>query len=63
MIFRVQKTKDYTVMSNYHFQDKNLSIKAKGLLGLMLSLPKDWDYSINGLVTLSKDAKLFLCSK
>ena len=46
-----------TSMCNYHFQDRNLSLKAKGLLGLMLSLPKNWDYSINGLVTLSKDRR------
>lgn len=55
--FEIYGITGYTVMSNYHFHDKNLSIKAKGLLGLMLSLPKDWDYSINGLVTLSKDGK------
>lgn len=55
--FKIFGVTGYTVMSNYHFQDKNLSIKAKGLLGLMLSLPKDWDYSINGLVTLSKDGR------
>jgi len=42
-IFRVEKTKDYTVMSNYHLRDTNLSLKAKGLLSLMLSLPEDWD--------------------
>lgn len=55
--FQVFGVTGYTVMSNYHLQDKNLSIKAKGLLSLMLSLPKDWDYSINGLVTLSKDGR------
>lgn len=56
-VARVHKSKDYTVMSNYHFKEKGLSLKAKGLLSLMLSLPDDWDYSIAGLVTLSKDGK------
>ena len=55
--FQIHGVTGYTVMSNYHLQDRNLSIKAKGLLSLMLSLPKDWDYSINGLVTLSKDGR------
>lgn len=44
-------------MSNYHFQDKEISLKAKGLLGLMLSLPSNWDYSVNGLVTIVKENK------
>ena len=56
-VFRVNRTKDYTVMSNHHFKNKNLSLKAKGLLSLMLSLPDDWNYSIKGLVTLSKDGR------
>ena len=56
-IIRVVKNKDYTVMSNYHFQDKEISLKAKGLLGLMLSLPSNWDYSINGLVAIVKENK------
>lgn len=56
-IVRVVKNKDYTVMSNYHFQDKEISLKAKGLLGLMLSLPSNWDYSVNGLVTIVKENK------
>lgn len=55
--FQIHGVTGYTVMSNYHLQDRNLSIRAKGLLSLMLSLPKDWDYSINGLVTLSKDGR------
>ena len=54
-VFRINKTKNYTVMSNYHLQDRNLSYKAKGLLSYMLSLPSDWDYSIKGLVALSKE--------
>ena len=42
-------------MSNYHLKDKNLTYKAKGLLSFMLSLPDDWDYSMNGLVAISKE--------
>lgn len=56
-IMRVHKSKNFTVMSNHHFREKGMSLKAKGLLSLMLSLPDDWNYSINGLVTLSKDGK------
>lgn len=55
--YRVHKTRDYTVMSNSHFREKEMSLKAKGLLSLMLSLPDEWDYSIAGLVLLSKDGK------
>ena len=56
-VIRVNKTKNYTIMSNTHLNDKEMSLKAKGLLSLMLSLPDNWDYSIAGLVTLSKDGK------
>ena len=56
-VFRINKTNNYTVMSNHHFKEKKMSLKAKGLLSLMLSLPDDWDYSISGLATLSKDGK------
>lgn len=56
-IVRVNKTSNYTVLSNFHFKEKKMSLKAKGLLSLMLSLPDDWNYSISGLVTLSKDGK------
>ena len=56
-IMRVHKTGNFTVMSNYHFKEKKMSLKAKGLLSLMLSLPDDWDYSVSGLATLSKDGK------
>ena len=56
-IMRVHKTSNFTVMSNYHFKEKKMSLKAKGLLSLMLSLPDDWDYSVAGLATLSKDGK------
>ncbi|WP_295748708.1 helix-turn-helix domain-containing protein [uncultured Holdemanella sp.] len=54
---RVNNTKGFTVMSNYHLQDKEISLKAKGLLGLMLSLPSNWDYSVNGLVAIVKENK------
>lgn len=54
-IFRINKTKNYTVMSNYHLQDKNLSLKAKGLHAYMLSLPDNWNYSVQGLVSISKE--------
>ena len=56
MIFRVEKTKGFTVMSNYHLRDKNLSLKAKGLLSLVLSLPEDWNYSIKGLCEICKES-------
>ena len=52
---RVHKTKNYTVMSNTHLRDKRLSLKAKGLLSVMLSLPDNWDYSIAGLVAICKE--------
>ena len=51
-VFRVEKTKDFTVMSNYHLRDVELSLKAKGLLSLMLSLPEDWDYTTKGLACI-----------
>jgi hypothetical protein len=56
-VFRVHKNENYTVLSNYHFKEKEMSLKAKGLLSLMLSLPDAWDYSAAGLVKLSKDGK------
>lgn len=56
-VIRVNKTKDYTVMANYHFRDKNLSLKAKGLLSMMLSLPDGWGYSVEGLAKLSADGR------
>lgn len=54
-VFRVEKTKDFTVMSNCHLRDVELSLKAKGLLSLMLSLPEDWDYTTKGLACICKD--------
>lgn len=56
-VIRIHKTNNFTVMSNYHFKEKGMSLKAKGLLSLMLSLPDDWNYSVSGLVKLSKDGK------
>ena len=54
-VFRIEKTKDYTVMSNHHLRDTDLSLKAKGMLSLMLSLPEDWDYTLAGLAHICKD--------
>lgn len=54
-IFRIQKNKNYTVMSNYHLRDRELSLKAKGLLSFILSLPEDWSFSVRGLAELSND--------
>ena len=51
-VFRVNKTSDYTVISNYHLKEKRMSLKSKGLLTLMLSLPNNWDFSLKGLVAL-----------
>ena len=47
-VFRVEKTKDFTIMCNHHLRNTELSLKAKGLLSLMLSLPEDWDYTTKG---------------
>ncbi len=56
-VFRVERTNNYTVMSNYHLRDKGLSLKAKGLLSLILSLPEDWDYTLTGLSRISLEGK------
>ena len=56
-VFRVERTNNYTVMSNYHLRDKGLSLKAKGLLSLMLSLPENWDYTLSGLARISLEGK------
>lgn len=55
-VFRVEKTKDFTVMSNHHLRNKTLSLKAKRLLSLMLSLPEDWDYTTKGLAQICKES-------
>lgn len=54
-VFRIEKTKDFTIMSNHHLRNIKLSLKAKGLLSLMLSLPEDWDYTTKGLAYICKD--------
>ena len=56
-VFKIEKNKNYTVMSNYHLRDRDLSYKAKGLLSFMLSLPEDWDYSLAGLCSISKESR------
>lgn len=56
-VFRVERTRDYTVMSNCHLRDKRLSLKAKGLLSQMLSLPEDWDYTLSGLSSINRESK------
>lgn len=56
-VFKIEKNRNYTVMSNYHLRDKNLTYKAKGLLSFMLSLPEDWDYSLAGLCAISKESR------
>ena len=55
-VFRVEKTKGYTVMSNHHLRNHALSLKAKGLLSQMLSLPEDWDYTLKGLAQINKES-------
>ena len=56
-VFRVERNKGYTVMSNYHLRDKSLSLKAKGLLSQILSLPEDWDYTLSGLCYINRERK------
>ena len=56
-VFRVERTRDYTVMSNYHLKDKRLTLKSKGLLSQMLSLPDDWDYTLSGLSVINRESK------
>ena len=54
-VYRTEKKEDFTIMSNYHFKDRRLSMKAKGLLSMMLSFSDDWQYSLNGLAAISKE--------
>ena len=61
-VFRINKTKDYTVMANFHLRDTSLSLKAKGLLSLMLSLPETWDYTTKGLSRICKDGVDSICA-
>ena len=55
-VFRVEKNSGYTVMSNHHLRNRNLSLKAKGLLSQMLSLPEDWDYTLQGLARINRES-------
>ena len=55
-VFRVERTKNFTVMSNHHLRDRTISLKAKGLLSQMLSLPDDWDYTLRGLAAINKES-------
>lgn len=61
-VIRVEKTSNYTVMSNYHFKEKEMSLKAKGLISLMLSLPDTWDYTVAGLITICKENETAITS-
>jgi len=61
-VFRVEKTKDFTIMSNHHLRNVSLSLKAKGLISLMLSLPEDWDYTTKGLARICKDGVDSICA-
>lgn len=54
-VFRINKTQDYTVMSNFHLKDRSLSLKSKGLLPLILSLPEDWNYTTRGIAAICKE--------
>lgn len=58
MFYREEKIFNYTKMSNYHLKDKNLSLKAKGLLSVILSLPNNWKFSNEGLCSLCKEGKM-----
>ena len=61
-VFRIEKTRDYTVMANHHLRNMELSLKAKGLLSLMLSLPEEWDYTTKGLSRICKDGVDSICA-
>lgn len=53
--FRIEKTRDYTVMSNHHLKDRTLTLKSKGLLSMMLSLPDEWNYTTRGLAAICRE--------
>ena len=55
-VFRVERNSGYTVMSNHHLRNKELTLKAKGLLSQMLSLPEDWDYTLAGLSHINRES-------
>lgn len=54
-VFRIERNRDYTVMSNHHLRDTELSLKSKGLLSMMLSLPEEWNYTTRGLAAICKE--------
>lgn len=54
-VFRIEKTRDYTVMSNHHLKDRTLTLKSKGLLSMMLSLPDEWNYTTRGLAAICRE--------
>lgn len=54
-VFRIEKTRDYTVMSNHHLKDRTLTLKSKGLLSMMLSLPEEWNYTTRGLASICRE--------
>ena len=56
-VFRIEKNRNYTVMSNVHLKDRGISLKAKGLLSVILSLPEDWNYTTRGLAAICKEGK------
>ena len=61
-VFRIEKNRDYTVIANHHLRNTALSLKAKGLLSLMLSLPEDWDYTTKGLARICRDGVDSICA-
>ena len=61
-VFRIEKTLDYTVMANHHLRNTALSLKAKGLLSIMLSLPEEWDYTTKGLARICRDGVDSICA-
>ena len=61
-VFRVERNTGYTVMSNHHLRNKELTLKAKGLLSQMLSLPEDWDYTTKGLARICRDGVDSICA-
>lgn len=60
-VFRIERNRDYTVMSNHHLRDTGLSLKSKGLLSMMLSLPEEWNYTTRGLAAICKEGADCIC--
>ncbi len=60
-VFRIEKTRDYTVMSNHHLKDRTLTLKSKGLLSMMLSLPDEWNYTTRGLAAICREGVDSIC--